>query len=438
MLSVAPDSSWVQGDAVCLSCGAVAELVGVPLASSGRHEVCTSACREVLEKLCVRNDALSARVKELQEQLAAGTGSARRDEVARECREGREAFGYAKPREAGVHSTHLRVPHPHRTAACQTAEAEAAGAAAAAADFKLGARVLVRNLAGDDWRKGVFVRYASDDGRPSVRVTGLGELVWGHCVADDGKTPLKQATATSTPRAAAAAAEKAGRGSEEPAKEKKDGATGEARASTPKGGGGEGSKRPASKSPGTGSLSGADLVDAADLKDLVKTIADLKMKAELLQSENMRITTQLNKQVMEKATLDSKLEVAQSRQQALDLLTVAQGKKHAELKVVSSEATLLKEQNARLQQTLEESQTLVKATLRHEMGRDDAVVSLVQRLQTLLRSSGTAASTRKMASMLGPQEFHRWLLALEDQPPCFRDVSFPAGGGSRYARTRHR
>ena len=429
MLAVAGDSSWIQGDAVCLGCGRVTELLGVPVVTSGPHKICTSACREVLDKLCLRYDFMCAKVKELQERLE--TGNSRAIEGAKKST---TTFGYQDPPSTALQAVSLRHPTHHTQASCQTTP-----------EHKAGDKVFVRDHSSEPWRAGVFLRYTQEQ-LPLVRVPGMGELVWGHVTADGTvmsqkvSKPMLKTQSRSPKRGIVNSPQNS---SSSPKKKFSSSAP-----SSPKGGNhspsgktteskGRTGKDDKSKEKSPRKLQATDLVEPSELRDMVKTIADLKLKAERLQGENTRLTAQLNTMTSEKAATEAKLDTVTLRQQTIDSMTKVQGKKTEELNEKKQEAALLKAYNGKLQHSLDDLHTLSEATLQREIDADATMGTVVLRLQNLLRHSSTAVETRKMAASLPPKEFRRWLMSFDTHAPYSHSpTSVNNSRGVRQIRTR--
>ena len=352
MISVGSGSSWIQGDAVCLTCGHIAELVGVPKVESGPHEICTSACRQVLEKLCVRNDFLTKKVKELQDKVE--NSSLRVPTSAnttKDIKAGTDVFSY-KPPSAAVQTAPLRTPTSHTTTSVQTEE------------YKVGDSVLVRERHSESWKQGIVTK-AEPHSAPTVRVSGLGEMTWG--LVTSMRAPSKSTTRSTS--------------------------------STPK-----------MESKLIPKICGIDLLEPSEMKDMITTLAELKSKVERLQSENTRITKQLNTMTTEKAELNNTVSHAESKKKTLEYLLEVQRRQNEELAQKATETASLKATNTKLEAQLESSERQIEATLQTEIGWSYTMNDVVMRIFNAMKSANLSLEMRKVAVASTPTEFSNWFL----------------------------
>ncbi|KAJ9471007.1 hypothetical protein DIPPA_35425 [Diplonema papillatum] len=379
MIRVGGNSAWIQGDAVCLGCGMVAELVGVPKVESGSHELCTSACREVLQKVCMRHDFLAAKVKELQDRIRNPTNQLVPESTYPSSY---QPTKYEAPPEA-IRS--LRAPSQYSTSAAQTTT----DTTAPAPELKPGMAVFVRDRPSDSWRPGVVIK-ADAGSRPLVKVDKLGEMRWGHVVLDTGNGPPPTAQASSAPTPAASTATTAA---------------------------------PPVVAQGT-ITTALDLLDTTDMRDLIKTMGDLKTKVDRLQAENTRLTKQLNTLTLQKTELDHKVTAAENRRQTVEFLAEVQKKQSDDLSLKANESCTLRDENHALKKKLDDAETQIQATLRFGGTWDKTLATVVGRLQTMLRNSKLCLEARRVAATSPPSEFRKWIMAHDAHPDWFDDMHF--------------
>eukprot|EP01064_Diplonema_japonicum_P007370 TRINITY_DN15001_c0_g1_i1.p1 TRINITY_DN15001_c0_g1~~TRINITY_DN15001_c0_g1_i1.p1 ORF type:complete len:383 (+),score=67.08 TRINITY_DN15001_c0_g1_i1:105-1253(+) len=372
MLAVSANSTWIQGDAVCLGCGVVAELVGAPRIQSGAHDICDAPCKRVIEKLCVRNDFLSARVKELQQQMR--SGQSLDDGAASKNPTTTQSYTYTAPSGA-VQTAPLRVPVKYQDGTTQTQKIE----------FTKGTNVVVRDRSTEQWRKGVVTDSNGSGGRVVVRVPGIGEHTWGHIQIDGhNETPPHHKNST---------------------------------VSKPT------QSEPEIKST-TNKISGLDLLTSSELADMVKTVSELKTKVDKLQAENTRLTTQLNTATTDKTNLTQKITAEQTRKETLEYLNKVQLEENSQLSRKIAELATLRSEKTRLENDLSACTKSFEATLSSEISVQQTVAAITARVQNLLRTQAQVLQARKMAAVSSPDEFKKWLLqcdphlALLSEHPC--------------------